>query len=602
MDNQQGRDLEASFDSFKEGRVLSDRYELLLPLAKGGMGTVWIARLKGARGFRKLVAVKTISHGIDDGTCAMEEMLTQEANIVSQIRHPNVVETIELGECSGSMYLAMELVQGETLAYVLKAATAAGGLPLNVAVNLIGQVCRGLHAAHELRNQRGELLGVVHRDVTPQNILVSFSGVAKLADFGIVKVGAEESYTRTGEVKGKLSYVTPEQLKQIEVDRRSDIFCLGVLLYLLTTGEHPFKDTSVQTTCLNILNNEPLPPSSLVDGYSTNLEEVVLKALAKDRNERQGTAAELCEALEQAVPEAFTPAAVAEVSSYINTLLADRVAQRNRLIQRAEEMIEKSGPATSSGIVRKPAANTTIPIGPKTNTFRTHWRAPLFLLSAIVGVGVLYAAMRPVQPKAIPAPLPSARPTPKANVGEYAPMVVMMGPAPSAEAPAPVPVPTPTLTATWKPAPRKQKTEVKAEEAVEEAPEPAPVVETPVAEEAPKSQLIARLLPEPPPPAPEVVGPKNVPSKVGHALLDINPSADAYRPSVPSYLRSAEGFSTPVRICVNPSGLVKSVQVLRSQGELIDQKIVNALARWHYRPLLIDGRPKPFCYPLIYSF
>ena len=153
------------------------RYELLLPIAQGGMAQVWAARLRGTRGFQKLVAVKTILAGAIDNT-RLEQMFLEEAQLASQIHHPNVVETLELGEHEGTLYLVMEWVDGEPLTQLLTQAHEHGGLPLPIAVNLIGQVCQGLQAAHGLCDEGGNLLGVVHRDVSPQNVLVTLSGTA----------------------------------------------------------------------------------------------------------------------------------------------------------------------------------------------------------------------------------------------------------------------------------------------------------------------------------------------------------------------------------------------------------------------------------------
>src|SRR5688572_29692416 len=175
----------------RAGSILG-RYELLLPIAKGGMAQVWAARLRGSRGFQKWVAIKTILPDVIDNT-RMERMFLEEAQLASQIHHPNVVGTLELGEHEGTLYLVMEWVDGEPLNQVMAKAAGSGGLPLPIAVNLIGQACQGLYAAHELRDDAGVLVGLVHRDVSPQNLLVSFSGTAKLVDFGIAKATARSA-------------------------------------------------------------------------------------------------------------------------------------------------------------------------------------------------------------------------------------------------------------------------------------------------------------------------------------------------------------------------------------------------------------------------
>src|SRR5215471_2573132 len=150
------------------------------------MGQVWAARLTGTRGFQKLVAIKTILPS-DGDLQQLELMLFEEASLASRIKHPNVAETLDLGEQNGTLYLVMEWVNGEALDYILRAGREHGGMPIPVAVHLLEQACRGLHAAHEARDERGELLHIVHRDVSPQNLLVTYAGAIKLIDFGVAK-------------------------------------------------------------------------------------------------------------------------------------------------------------------------------------------------------------------------------------------------------------------------------------------------------------------------------------------------------------------------------------------------------------------------------
>src|SRR6187431_259115 len=188
------------------------RYELLLPVAKGGMAEVWSARLHGTRGFQKVVAVKTILSGAVDET-RLEEMFLVEAELASKIHHPNVVATLDLGEHEGLLYLVMEWVDGESLNVLMSKAASQGGVPLAIGVNLIGQACQGLYAAHNLRDDEGALLGLVHRDVSPHNVLVTHSGTAKLVDFGVAKTNGLASFTVAGEVKGKFAYMAPEQVR-----------------------------------------------------------------------------------------------------------------------------------------------------------------------------------------------------------------------------------------------------------------------------------------------------------------------------------------------------------------------------------------------------
>jgi serine/threonine protein kinase len=327
------------------------RYELLMPIAKGGMAQVWAARLHGTRGFQKLVAIKTILSGaIDDAR--MEEMFLEEAQLASQIHHPNVVGTIDLGEHDGVLYLVMEWVDGEPLQQVMSKAAANGGVPLPIGVNLIGQACKGLYAAHNLRDEHGALLGVVHRDVSPQNLLVTFSGTAKLVDFGIAKATSRASgLTEAGEVKGKFAYMAPEQVRAQAVDNRTDLFALGILLYQITTGKHPFRGEHPAETVQNICSERgPTPPSAFLPDYPADLEGVVLKALAKNPEHRFATANDMLTALEAAMPGPLEASFDVQVAEYLQWLFGARAAERRTALRVAQERVDQQRAESASSI------------------------------------------------------------------------------------------------------------------------------------------------------------------------------------------------------------------------------------------------------------
>lgn len=318
------------------------RYELLIPVAKGGMAQVWAARLRGTRGFQKLVAVKTILAGAIDST-RLEQMFLAEAQLAAEVHHPNVVGTLELGEHEGMLYLVMEWVDGEPVSHLLTQSLEHGGLPMPIAVNLIAQACQGLHAAHELRDENGSLLGVVHRDVSPQNLLVTLAGTAKLVDFGVAKATARAgNLTEIGEIKGKFSYMAPEQVQAQQVDRRADIFALGILAYLLTTGKHPFRGASPGETVKNIMSSKaPAAPSAMIPDYPAELEAVIMKALEKAPERRFATAEDMFAALELAMPEALEASFQAQVASYMSTVMGASVHRRRAAIRQAQETTDR---------------------------------------------------------------------------------------------------------------------------------------------------------------------------------------------------------------------------------------------------------------------
>jgi eukaryotic-like serine/threonine-protein kinase len=323
------------------GSILG-RYELLLPIAKGGMAQVWAARLRGTRGFQKLVAIKTILGDVMDNT-RMEQMFLEEATLASQIHDPNVVQTLELGEQDGTLYLVMEWVDGEPLNQLMTRSAEQGGMPLSIAVNLMGQACGGLQAAHDLRDDSGALLGVVHRDVSPQNLLISYSGTAKLVDFGIAKVAARSSgLTQAGEVKGKFAYMAPEQVRGQVIDARTDLFSLGILLYAVTTGKHPFRGAHPGETLQNICSTTPATaPRAFLPDYPVELERVVLKALQKQPEDRYASAREMLAALHQAFPSALGPGFDSEVADYMKQVFGAKASERRAAIRNAQQDAER---------------------------------------------------------------------------------------------------------------------------------------------------------------------------------------------------------------------------------------------------------------------
>ncbi len=336
-------------DELQAGQMLG-RYQLLAVVGKGGMGQVWLARLRGARGFNRLVALKTLVTDPDNRE-RFERMMLEEARIASLIQHPNVVRTMELGEDEGLLYLVMEWVSGDSLRYLMKQAQALGTVPLRIAVHLVGQILRGLHAAHELRDPAGAPLGVVHRDVSPQNVLVTVDGEAKLLDFGIAKATNEEgSETITGEVKGKYTYMAPEQVMCGAVDRRTDLFAVGIILYEMTTGRHPFKRDTLGGTIHGIVSEEPVrPPSSVIRDFPLELERVILRALEKDPAARYPSAEDFRRELEEALPSQNPEATELEVRRFLGRSLGARERERRTAVHNAQAAGDATEPTTSKG-------------------------------------------------------------------------------------------------------------------------------------------------------------------------------------------------------------------------------------------------------------
>lgn len=338
------------------GHVLG-RYELLMPIAAGGMAMVWAARLKGTRGFQKIVAVKTMLPQLSEDD-QFETMFLSEASLASRIRHPHAVEILDLGEQDGVLFLAMEWIDGVPLNQLMKAAKHRGGVPSTVAARIVMQACAGLHAAHELTDGKGQLIGLVHRDISPQNILVSYDGVAKVVDFGVAKATAlGDGATQAGQLKGKVSYMAPEQVRGQAIDRRVDVFAMGIVLYALTTGKHPFRKESEGATLFAITAPEAVvAPRKLMPDYPAALQEVVLKALEKDRDLRYASASELLKALDQALP-ASGRGSDEEVGEFVRSLFAEQRQQSQAALTEALDRADrhqlslKSGPKLAEGTI-----------------------------------------------------------------------------------------------------------------------------------------------------------------------------------------------------------------------------------------------------------
>jgi serine/threonine-protein kinase len=312
------------------------RYELLAPIASGGMASVWAARIQGTRGFEKLVAVKTIlPHLADDPR--FETMFLDEARIASEIVHPNIAQVFDLGEQDGVLYLVCEWVDGESLAMLRKRVVDQGhDMPVPIALRIMSDVCGGLHAAHELRDGTGKLLQVVHRDVSPQNIVISDAGAVKVIDFGVAKaLNRTLGQTVAGKLKGKVQYMPPEQARGLQVDRRADLWSVGAVLYHLLAGRTPYEAESPLGVLNMLLSEEPPPP--LPDHVPGSVADIVDRALRPDPVERYQTAAEMQVAIAMALRDVSMPVTDAAIGDYVRRYLGTQSEQRHKVVSEAIE-------------------------------------------------------------------------------------------------------------------------------------------------------------------------------------------------------------------------------------------------------------------------
>jgi serine/threonine-protein kinase len=297
------------------------KYLLLRQLAIGGMAEVYLARQSGPAGFEKECVIKRIlpSLAVDQ---QFVNMFLDEARIAARLSHPNIVQIFDLGSIGeGDYFLAMEHVHGVDLQQIEEAEAQRGGrIPLAIAVRIASNVAEGLEHAHRATDGRGHPLGLVHRDVTPSNVIISFDGVSKILDFGIAKAVAKKQRTEVGVIKGKIPYMSPEQVQGEPLDYRSDIFSLGTMLYELTTGHKPFEGEGPADLSMKILNSDPRPPDFYVERFPAPLSDIIERAMAKKPGERFQSAREFHETLEEFLLHAGIRSTSHDVAAYLDGL------------------------------------------------------------------------------------------------------------------------------------------------------------------------------------------------------------------------------------------------------------------------------------------
>jgi serine/threonine-protein kinase len=415
----------------KSGSTLG-RYELLIRLGRGGMASVWVARERApVSGKQRLVAVKAMLPELARDS-AFRAMFLEEGQIVRSIDHPNVVKVHEVSEDHGILYMAMEWVEGDSLRTIIKEANRRRAIPAEIAVKIIADAAAGLHAAHELRGWDGELRNIVHCDVSPHNILVGLDGRAKLVDFGVANATAHSDLGAEDKIKGKFGYMSPEQARAEPLDRRSDVFALGIVLFELVTGERLFRGENAAHS-LELVKKSKIPNArDLNQKLSQKLADIVQKSLERDVNKRFQTAQALSEALERFLVEDRVMVSHASVGQLVRRVLGSRIETQRQALREAltasdgvvqaglvpdqPAAPERSHPSFSSG-GRYPATPSEPPssISSKSSTphpqsfelqpKRKSSLAPL--LVAVLGLGAAGAAVWFVNNQQ-PAPMPAS--------------------------------------------------------------------------------------------------------------------------------------------------------------------------------------------------
>ena len=422
------------------------KYTLVRKLATGGMAEVFLAKAEGPGGFAKKCVVKRILPHFNDDPRFIE-MFLGEARLAAELNHPNLVQIFDFGQAGGQYFLAMEYIDGANLRVLNQAARRLQGpISFPLAARLISMAAEGLHYAHELKNEQGELVNLVHRDISPDNILVSKNGAVKVVDFGIAKASTQPHLTKSGMIKGKMAYMPPEQLAREPLDRRADLFALGIVFYELVTGGMPFDATSEVSIIQAIMSQKPLEhPTVYRPDCPPELEAIINKCLEKDRTRRYASCVELQADLETFIRNSGVSVGTREIAQLVETVFeneADTTMPHAVISQSGLNEpgsgLERTLPGKSAEIPKPP------PSAPGANQLGTGMsntalrsvetgavkksKAPLFLglgAMVLVGVALAYFATRPppdvpkdpVKPVPVPVAAVDAGATPEVDAG-----------------------------------------------------------------------------------------------------------------------------------------------------------------------------------------
>ncbi len=444
------------------------RYALYQKIASGGMASVHLGRLLGPVGFARTVAIKRMHPQLASDP-EFVSMFLDEARLAARIRHPNVVPTLDVVALEDELFLVMDLVQGESLSRLIRAASQRGErIPTEMIATIMVGALHGLHAAHEARSDGGEPLGIVHRDVSPHNILVGTDGVARVLDFGVAKAAGRLQTTREGQLKGKLGYMAPEQIRG-EVTRVTDVYAASVVLWEALTSKRLFKgDNEAQVLDL-VLRGCDVPPGKYAPGLPSALDEVTMRGLSLDPARRFSTAREMARALEDATPLATA----SRIGDWVEVTAKDTLDERSARIASIESDSSLQAPPRAPqpapsivGVTDTPAGDDVVPTQlssgsvssagqspPSGARRRTSWLlatgAALVVGAAIVAMvsrpstGTRAAASTPVITTApAPSPPPSVAATPSpAPTQSAAPPASASSPSSAAASASPVPPP-----------------------------------------------------------------------------------------------------------------------------------------------------------------
>lgn len=393
------------------GRQFVDRYELMGEIASGGMATVYLARLTGVGGFQRLYAIKRL-HAHLQNEKEFVEMFLDEARLAAGIHHPNVVPILEVGASpTTGYYLVMEYIEGDTFARLLaRAASTKKRIPEQVTIRIGLDMLVGLHAAHELRDEAGLLAGVVHRDVSPQNVLVGSDGVARITDFGVARAASRLNATRAGQLKGKIAYMAPEQATGHEdIDRRADVFASGVVIWEGLAHRRLFKAESEAATLARVIAEPVTRLHDVAPRVPKAIADVVMKALERDLSRRYSTCADFADALEHVAQGAGLLGTSRDLQGFMLETLGVEIQEQREGLRTWAAAAESVAPAPPISQLTPSFGRTMAAVATEASASRTSFSPPpeRFPWGKTVGVAALLALMAGgfIVYKAIQAPL-----------------------------------------------------------------------------------------------------------------------------------------------------------------------------------------------------
>lgn len=318
------------------------KYTLLNRIAVGGMAEIFLARQEGLEGFEKIICIKRIRPHLSSQENFLR-MFLNEAKLAAQLNHPSVVQIYDLGRINDSYFIAMEYISGRDMSRIIpKAERANIPFPMIYSLRIASAVCEGLYYAHTKTDSFGNPLNVVHRDITPENIIVSWDGTVKIVDFGIAKANTQIEQTRAGEIKGKLSYMSPEQAMGKSLDHRSDLFSLGAVVYEWVTGYRLFTGENEMAILKSIIDGKIYPPSYFKEDVPEAVERILMKALEKDRDKRYQTAWEMQFDIDTYLASCqFTPSNI-HLSNFLKQLFDDEIEREKEMLMRSRAEDEDS--------------------------------------------------------------------------------------------------------------------------------------------------------------------------------------------------------------------------------------------------------------------